>query len=88
MATLYLEQFLAAHDDAPDRDEQIPDSEAYRRPTLSISDARIAKDKAAAIRVKIREIEEELSAEKEVTDGVPVRVLIGFYSPAKTASAS
>ena len=84
--TLYAEQFLAAYQDAPAQDEQIPDSEAYRKPRLAIADVRIAKDKAAAVRAKIDEIMQELSAEKEDPDGVPVSVLIGFFVSPKADS--
>jgi DNA-binding transcriptional ArsR family regulator len=84
MMTLYAEQFLAAYGDAPGQDEQIPDGEAYRKPRMSLAEVRVAKDKAAEIRTKLEEIMHELSADKEDPDGVPVSVLIGFFSSART----
>jgi DNA-binding transcriptional ArsR family regulator len=84
MATMYVEQFLANYQDAPAQDEEIPDSEAYRRPALSISDVRVPAEKAASIRTRLAEIMNDLSGEDE--GDVPVHVMVGFYSRAKTDS--
>jgi DNA-binding transcriptional ArsR family regulator len=86
ITTLYAEEFLAAYKDAPTPDEQIPESEAYRRPAMSVAEVRIPRDKAASIRARLQAITEELSMDAEDPDGVPVSVLIGFFSPAKADS--
>jgi DNA-binding transcriptional ArsR family regulator len=80
ITTLFIDQFLAAYQTAPDRDEEIPSSEAYRKPTMIATEVRVARDTAASFRTRLGELVEELNAEPDDQDGVPVSVLIGFFS--------
>jgi DNA-binding transcriptional ArsR family regulator len=58
-----------------------PPEQAYRRGLLALAEMRVPPGRAAAIRMKLQEVMDELSAPGgEDPDGVPVNVLIGFYS--------
>jgi hypothetical protein len=63
----------------------------YRTPTAStparvITETRLPAERAAAIRIKLGEIVDELNAPgAEDPDGIPVNVLVSFYSPAEPA---
>ncbi len=64
-------------------DDELP-GEAYRAPTLFMSDLRISPAKAAEFRDKLKEITDDLNDEQaEDPGGVPVNLLIGWYVPAE-----
>jgi hypothetical protein len=48
---------------------------------MLLSEGRVSRERAAAARLKLTEIIEELGSADD-PDGVPVNLLIGFYSPA------
>ena len=59
-----------------------PPAEAYRAPSLFVSDLRISPARAAELRDKLKEIMDALDDEQaEDPDGVPVNLLIGWYVP-------
>lgn len=77
----YREEFFTAM-----RTGQLPDGdygpdEAYRKPVMQLTEGRVSRERAAAARLKLAEVIEELGSADD-PDGVPVNVLIGFYSPA------
>jgi DNA-binding transcriptional ArsR family regulator len=77
----YRRQFFAARRAGLLAPGDYPPEEAYRRGLLGLADMRVSARRAAAIRLKLGEIMDELGApDTEDPDGVPVNVLIGFYS--------
>jgi DNA-binding transcriptional ArsR family regulator len=63
---------LAAGDDPP---------EGFRKGMLTLVELRVAPDRAAAVRARLQDVLDELSAPgAEDPDGVPVNVLVGFYT--------
>lgn len=75
----YRERFIAASAAAP---AEHPPGPSYRRPLLSLADTRLPPARAAAIRDRLQEIIDELDQTADETeDGVPVDVLIAFFSP-------
>jgi DNA-binding transcriptional ArsR family regulator len=84
ITTMFIEEFLAAYRAAPAEDAQIPSDEAYRKPTISTSEVLISKEKASEFRNRLQELIDELNAVPEDANGVPVSLLVGFYSLVKT----
>jgi DNA-binding transcriptional ArsR family regulator len=81
---LFGEQFFAAVREGRVGSGEFPPELAYRRHLLMMSETRISASRAAAIRLKLEEVQEEMDAAED-PDGVPVSLLIGFYSPAESA---
>jgi DNA-binding transcriptional ArsR family regulator len=79
----YRERFLAAHRaDRARGDAQDPPGESYRKSMMGLAETRIPAARAAAIRDRLQDVLKELDqTEDETEDGVPVNVLIAFYSP-------
>ncbi len=78
----YRDRFLAAR-----RADQVradfPPGESYRKSVMSLAEVRVPVARAAAIRVRLQDLIEELDQPGDETeDGVPVNVLIAYYSPA------
>jgi DNA-binding transcriptional ArsR family regulator len=77
----YRRQFFAARQAGLITPGDYPPEEAYRRGMLVLSEMRVSASRAAAIRLKLQEVLDEVNAPgAEDPDGVPVNVLIGFYS--------
>jgi DNA-binding transcriptional ArsR family regulator len=80
----YRDRFLAEiRADHARGDAGYPPGESYRKRVMSLAEIRVPAARAAAIRDRLQAIIEELDQPgDEPEDGVPVSVLIGFYSPA------
>jgi DNA-binding transcriptional ArsR family regulator len=77
----YRRQFFAARRAGLIEPGDYPPEQAYRRSMLVLAETRVSASRAAAIRLKLDEVMDELNAPgAEDPDGVPVNVLIGFYS--------
>jgi DNA-binding transcriptional ArsR family regulator len=62
-------------------DADVPADQPYRKSTILMSEQRMPKAKAAQLRQKIQELAEFVDAEpREDPDGVPVHLLLGYYS--------
>lgn len=62
-------------------DEDIPPDESYRRPVLNGSVVTVSREKANEYRARVAALVDEMLAEEEPADGVPVSLLTVFYSP-------
>jgi DNA-binding transcriptional ArsR family regulator len=85
MVRMFSQKFFAAYREGrlPEGPEgDIPAEEAYRRPQVMVLTGRISADRATSIRNKLQEIDDELSQSDDPA-GVPVNILIGFYSPSE-----
>lgn len=78
----YGEQFFTAVREGRIAYGDFPAEQAYRKHLMLMSESRISADRAAAIRNKLQEVMEEVNAAED-PDGVPVNLLIGFFSPAE-----
>ena len=79
----YRDRFLAARRADQVRDADFPPGESYRKSVMSLAEVRVPVARAAAIRVRLQDLIEELDQPGDETeDGVPVNVLIAYYSPA------
>ena len=77
----FRSQFFAAHRAGLIVPGDYPPEEAYRKGMLAMTELRVSAGRAAAIRLKLEEVMDELNAPgAEDPDGVPVNVLIGFHS--------
>jgi DNA-binding transcriptional ArsR family regulator len=80
-----LERFRAGFATAF-RDKQlapgaVPDAEAYRRPTLLLTEARLSPRRAREVWEKLQELQKWLSSvEDEDPEGILVEVLVGYYA--------
>lgn len=82
----YRDRFFAAHRAGQLGSDDYPPEQAYRKSMLVITETRLPAERAAAIRIKLGEIIDELNAPgAEDPDGIPVNVLVSFYSPAEPA---
>jgi DNA-binding transcriptional ArsR family regulator len=77
----YREQFFAAHRAGQLPPGDYPPEQAHRRVLFTMAETRVSAEAAAAARARLQEILSDLEAAKD-RDGVPVNLLIGFYSPA------
>ena len=85
MVRMFSQQFFAAYRDGrlPEGVEgDIPADEAYRRPKVMVLSGRLSPARATSIRNKLQEIDDELTQSDDPA-GVPVNILIGFYSPSE-----
>jgi DNA-binding transcriptional ArsR family regulator len=58
----------------------VPDSQAYLKPSIFVTEARVSPRRAAEMREKLQELQKWLGSEDdEDPDGVLVDVLIGYY---------
>jgi DNA-binding transcriptional ArsR family regulator len=78
----YGEQFFTAVREGRIEYGDFPAEQAYRKHLVLMSESRVAADRATAIRNKLQEVMEELNGPDD-RDGVPVSILIGFFSPAE-----
>jgi DNA-binding transcriptional ArsR family regulator len=80
----YRDRFLAARQaDQMRGDADYPPGESYRKSVMSLAETRVPVARAAAIRDRLQGLIEELDQPgDEPEDGVPVNVLIAYYSPA------
>lgn len=82
MVRMFSQQLFGAYREGRAAEEDFPEDEAYRRPKLVISSGRIAPDRANSIRNELEKISDELG-EADDPNGVPVNILLGFYSPSE-----
>jgi DNA-binding transcriptional ArsR family regulator len=85
MVRMFSQQFFAAYREGriPEGVEgEIPEEEAYRRPKVMVLSGRLSPARATSIRNKLQQIDDELSQHDD-PEGVPVNILIGFYSPSE-----
>jgi|HubBroStandDraft_2_1064218.scaffolds.fasta_scaffold145007_2 DNA-binding transcriptional ArsR family regulator len=80
----YRDRFLAARQaDQVRGDADLPPGESYRKSVMSLAEVRVPVARAAAIRDRLQDLIEDLDQPGDETeDGVPVNVLIAYYSPA------
>jgi DNA-binding transcriptional ArsR family regulator len=84
MAALAIDRFrdefigLALADEIP---MGVAAPEGYDKGLLMVSSARLPEAKAAELRRKLQSVVDEFSAESHDSGGVPVEMLIGWYSP-------
>jgi DNA-binding transcriptional ArsR family regulator len=83
MMQMFSEQFFAAYRDGRLPDGDFPEDQAYRRPKAMVLSGRLSPARATSIRNKLQQIDDELSGQSDDPDGVPVNILIGFYSPSE-----
>jgi DNA-binding transcriptional ArsR family regulator len=76
----FRDGFFAAFRDKRLSPETVPESQAYRRPTLIAAEARISPARAAEIRTALQSFGELLN-DPDIADpdGVLIKVLIGYY---------
>jgi DNA-binding transcriptional ArsR family regulator len=60
---------------------ELDSGEPYRSSLLMLSEGRVSRERAAAARLKLQEVLDELGDADDDPGGVPVNVLIGFFSP-------
>ena len=81
LLTSFREGFFTAFRDKRLAPSEVPEAEAYRRPTLFAADARVRPARAAEIRSKVQDLMTWLSDNTaDETDGTLVSILIGYYS--------
>jgi DNA-binding transcriptional ArsR family regulator len=86
MLQMFSQQFFADYRDGRIPDGDFPEDEAYREPRMVISSGRIAPDRANSIKLELERIIDELGKADDPT-GVPVNIVIGFYSPSEPGKA-
>jgi DNA-binding transcriptional ArsR family regulator len=82
MVQMFSQQFFAAHREGRLSEGDFPEDEAYRRPKMMVMTGRLSPARAASIRNELEKIDAELSQHDD-PDGVPVNILVGFYSPSE-----
>jgi DNA-binding transcriptional ArsR family regulator len=80
MLQMFSQQFFDAYRNGRVLDRDFPEDEAYRQPKMVISSGRIAPARANSIRTELERITDELGKADD-PNGVPVNIVIGFYSP-------
>jgi DNA-binding transcriptional ArsR family regulator len=90
MLDRYRRRIFAARRAAPSPSPPPPAGESYRAPVLHMTETRVPAARAAAIRDRLQEVISELNEAADTDDegGVPVEVLIGFWSPEAPDGAS
>lgn len=86
MLQMFSQQFFADYRDGRIPDRDFPEDEAYRRPKMVISSGLIAPARANSIRNELERIVDELGNADD-PNGVPVNIVIGFYSPGEPDKA-
>jgi DNA-binding transcriptional ArsR family regulator len=77
----YRSQFVAAQRAGLLTPAEDPAEAAWRQHLFGLTELRVSARRAAAVRAKLREALDELSAPgAEDPDGVPVNVLVGYFS--------
>jgi DNA-binding transcriptional ArsR family regulator len=77
------EQYVAARRAGTIDSGEYPPEQAYRSATVAAVETRMAPARAAAVRLKLQEVLDELAGpQSDDPEAVPVMVLIGFSSPA------
>ena len=64
---------------------ELESDEPYRSSMLLLREGRVSRERAAAARLKLQEVLDELGDAADDPDGIPVNVLIGFFSPVEEA---
>jgi hypothetical protein len=65
----------------------VPAYQAYRKSTIFVSELRMPTAKALELRQKIQELDDFVNAQpRDDPEGVPVHLLLGYYSPDGEAS--
>jgi DNA-binding transcriptional ArsR family regulator len=82
MVLMFSERFFAAYREGRLPEGDFPEDEAYREPKGMVVSSRLPPARATSIRNKLQQIIDELH-QSEDPDGVPVNILIGFYSPSE-----
>jgi DNA-binding transcriptional ArsR family regulator len=78
----FRDGFFAAFRDKRLAPDDLPAAESYRKPTMMLSEARVTPANAAELRGKLEQLMTWLhEAETDDPGGVPVNVLVGYYSP-------
>jgi DNA-binding transcriptional ArsR family regulator len=80
MVQMFTQQFFAAYREGRLPEEDFPADQAYRRPGMMVLSGRLSPARATSIRNELEKINDELS-QADDPDGVPVYILMGFYSP-------
>jgi DNA-binding transcriptional ArsR family regulator len=86
MLQMFSQQFFADYREGRIPDGEFPEDEAYREPRMVILSGRIAPDRANSIKLELERIIDELGKVDDPT-GVPVNIVIGFYSPSEPGNA-
>jgi DNA-binding transcriptional ArsR family regulator len=76
----YRQQFFAAHRAGQIPPGDYPAEQAHRQVLFTMAETRVSVEAAAAARARLQEVLNDLEAAED-RDGVPVNLLIGFYSP-------
>jgi DNA-binding transcriptional ArsR family regulator len=77
----FRDGFFAAFKDDRFSPDHLEEAERYRVPTICFSETRVSPARAAEINKRLREVTELLGDKAaEEPDGVPVTVLIGYYT--------
>jgi DNA-binding transcriptional ArsR family regulator len=80
----FRDGFFAAFKDERFSPEHLDETERYRVPTICFSETRVSPARAAEINKRLREVTELLDDKAaEVPDGIPVNVLISYYTGAR-----
>jgi DNA-binding transcriptional ArsR family regulator len=82
----YLGQFFAAYRAGQILTSADEGGDPLRRGLLDLAETRVTPARAVAIRTALQQIADELTQanQDQAEDGVPVNVLIGFYSPSES----
>jgi len=84
MLERFREGFVAAFRDKQLAPAAMPDAEAYRKPTLLLTEVRISPSRAREVRERLQELRKWLgSMDDEDPDGIRVDVLVGYYATAE-----
>ncbi len=76
----FRDGWFAAFRDKRLAPDALPDSQAYLKPSIFVTEARVSARRAAEMREKLTELQEWLGREEDQDpDGVLVDVLIGYY---------
>ncbi len=84
MLEMFNQEFFAHYRSGRIPEGDFPEGEAYRQPKMVISSGRVAPARANSIRNELERITDELSNADDPA-GVPVNIVIGFYSPSEPA---
>jgi DNA-binding transcriptional ArsR family regulator len=82
MLQMFSQQFFADYRNGRIPDGDLPADEAYRQPKMVISSGRTTPAHANSIRRELERISDEIG-QADDPDGVPVNIVIGFYSPSE-----
>lgn len=81
MVDRFSDGFFAASASGPFPADDLPADQAYRKSTYFASETTISRARASELRAKIDELTDLVNGDRDDPDGVPVRLLVGYYSP-------